>query len=110
MNVQDLETAVRYKINVVALVWLDGAYGLIKWKQNVHFEGEQSDLKFNNPNFEALAKSFGMWGKTIKSPDELIPSIKEAFTQSGPAIIGIPINYSENMRLTERLGKVSALI
>ena len=110
MNVQDLETAVRYKINVVALVWLDGAYGLIKWKQNVHFEGEQSDLKFNNPNFEALAKSFGMWGKTIKSPDELIPSIKKAFTQSGPAIIGIPINYTENMRLTERLGKVSALM
>lgn len=110
MNVQDLETAVRHKINVVALVWLDGEYGLIKWKQQVNFDGEHSDLKFNNPDFESLGKSFGMWGKTIKSPEELIPSIEEAFNQSGPAIIGIPINYSENMRLTKRLGKVSALI
>ena len=37
MNVQDLETAVRNKINVVAVVWLDGEYGLIKWKQQVGF-------------------------------------------------------------------------
>ena len=58
MNVQDLETAVRHKINVVALVWLDGEYGLIKWKQQVNFDGEHSDLKFNNPDFESLGKSF----------------------------------------------------
>ena len=46
MNVQDLETAVRNNINVVAVVWLDGEYGLIKWKQQVQFKGEHSDLKF----------------------------------------------------------------
>ena len=57
MNVQDLETAVRKKINIVAVVWLDGEYGLIKWKQQVQFKGEHSDLKFDNPNFLELAKS-----------------------------------------------------
>ena len=51
-----------------------------------------------------------MWGKEIRSADELIPSLSEAFKQKGPAIIGVPVDYSENMRLTEHLGKVSAVI
>ncbi len=110
MNVQDLETAVRNKINVVAVVWLDGEYGLIKWKQQVQFKGEHSDLKFENPNFSDLAKSFQMWGKQISSEDQFIPALNEAFKQSGPAIIGVPVDYSENMKLTKHLGKVSAII
>ncbi|PPR42701.1 MAG: hypothetical protein CFH30_00471, partial [Alphaproteobacteria bacterium MarineAlpha8_Bin1] len=110
MNVQDLETAVRKKINIVAVVWLDGEYGLIKWKQQVNFKGEHSDLKFENPNFQELAKSFGMWGKQIESAHEFIPALNEAFKQSGPAIIGVPVDYSENMKLTKHLGKVSAII
>ncbi len=110
MNVQDLETAVRNNINVVAVVWLDGEYGLIKWKQQVQFKGEHSDLKFENPNFSDLAKSFQMWGQQIESEDQFIPALNEAFNQKGPAIIGVPVDYSENMKLTQHLGKVSAII
>ena len=68
MNVQDLETAVRRKLNIVAMVWEDGEYGLIKWKQQNGFNGRHSDLAFANPDFEVLADSFGMWGK--KSPPQ----------------------------------------
>ena len=110
MNVQDLETAVRKKINIVAVVWLDGEYGLIKWKQQVQFKGEHSDLKFDNPNFLELAKSFGMWGTQVHSADQFIPALNEAFKQKGPAIIGVPVDYGENMKLTKHLGKVSATI
>ena len=110
MNVQDLETAVRNKINIVAVVWLDGEYGLIKWKQQVQFKGEHSDLKFDNPNFLELAKSFGMWGTQVHSADQFIPTLNEAFRQKGPAIIGVPVDYGENMKLTKHLGKVSATI
>ena len=110
MNVQDLETAVRNNINVVAVVWLDGEYGLIKWKQQVQFKGDHSDLTFANPNFYDLANSFGMWGKQIESTDQFIPALNEAFKQKGPAIIGVPVDYSENMKLTQHLGKVSAII
>ncbi len=110
MNVQDLETAVRKKINIVAVVWLDGEYGLIKWKQQVQFKGEHSDLKFDNPNFLELAKSFGMWGKQVHSANQFIPALNEAFKQNGPAIIGVPVDYAENMKLTKHLGKVSATI
>ncbi len=110
MNVQDLETAVRNNINVVAVVWLDGEYGLIKWKQQVQFKGDHSDLTFANPNFNDLANSFGMWGKQIESTDQFIPALNEAFKQKGPAIIGVPVDYTENMKLTQHLGKVSAII
>ena len=110
MNVQDLETAVRQNLNVVAVVWLDGEYGLIKWKQQIQFSGEHSDLKFDNPDFGELAKSMNMWGTQINSAKDFLPALKEAFKQKGPAIIGVPVDYSENMRLTEHLGKVSAII
>ncbi len=110
MNVQDLETAVREKLNVVAVVWLDGEYGLIKWKQQIQFDGDHSDLKFDNPNFGTLAKSLNMWGTQINSAKEFLPALEEAFKQKGPAIIGVPVDYSENMRLTKHLGKVSAIL
>ena len=110
MNVQDLETAVREKLNVVAVVWLDGEYGLIKWKQQIQFEGDHSDLKFDNPNFGTLAKSLNMWGTQINSAKDFLPALEEAFKQKGPAIIGVPVDYSENMRLTKHLGKVSAIL
>ena len=110
MNVQDLETAVREKLNVVAVVWLDGEYGLIKWKQQIQFDGDHSNLTFDNPDFGVLAKSLNMWGIQINAADEFLPALKEAFKQKGPAIIGVPVDYSENMRLTKHLGKVSQVL
>lgn len=106
MNVQDLETAVRLKLNVVFMIWEDGEYGLIKWKQQNHFGGRHSKLDFGNPDWELLARAFGMWGKTLKGSDELRPALEEAFRQPGPALIGVPIDYRENLKLTERLGKI----
>ncbi len=110
MNVQDLETAVRYKINVVAIIWCDCEYGLIKWKQQGSFDGRHSKLDFTNPDFEKLADAFGLWGRTLTAPDQLKPALEEAFAQEGPAIIAIPIDYGENMKLTKRLGELEFTI
>ena len=110
MNLQDIETAVRYKLNIVAMVWLDGEYGLIKWKQQNHFNGRHSELAFGNPNFEMLAKSFGAWGKTIKKPSELKPALAQAFKQKGPALIAVPVDYRENRKMTKRLGDLEFTI
>ncbi len=104
MNVQDIETAVRYGINFVCIVWADEEYGLIKWKQQAAFDGNHSELAFSNPDFEMLAKAFGAWGKNVASPEELVAAIDEGFKQPGPAIIGVPVDYAENMKLTKRLG------
>ena len=110
MNVQDIETAVRYKVNVVAIVWIDCEYGLIKWKQQNAFDGKHSKLDFTNPDYEKLADAFGAWGKTLTAPDQLKPALEEAFKQEGPAIIGVPIDYDENMKLTKRLGELAFTI
>ena len=110
MNVQDLETAVRLKLNIVAMVWCDGEYGLIKWKQQNGFDGRHSELDFTNPDFAMLAKSFGMWGTEVTSADGVAPALEEAFRQDGPALIAVPVDYAENMKLTERLGNVQVQI
>ena len=107
MNVQELEVAVRKNLNIVAMVWVDGEYGLIKWKQQNGFNGQHSDLAFTNPDFAMLAKSFGMWGKNVESADGVMPALEEAFAQDGPALIAVPVDYAENMKLTDRLGNVS---
>ena len=52
----------RYRQNVVIMVWADDAHGLIKWKQQNHFDGRHSDLAFDNPDFELLARSIGRLG------------------------------------------------
>ena len=82
MNVQDIETAVRYNLNVVAVILMDGEYGLIKWKQQNQFKGKHSDLKFNNPDFAMLAESFDAWGKVISSAEEFKPALEEAFKKA----------------------------
>jgi acetolactate synthase-1/2/3 large subunit len=110
MNVQDLETAVRRKLNIVAMIWEDGEYGLIKWKQQNGFNGQHSDLSFGNPDFESLAKSFGMWGKKVTATDQIVPYLEEAFSQPGPALISVPVDYRENVKLSDRLGQVSVPI
>ena len=106
MNAQDIETAVRYKLNVVAMVWMDGEYGLIKWKQQTSFNGKHSDLAFGNPDLEMWANSYGAWGKTLEKAIDLPSLLTEAFKQKGPAVIGVPIDYSENMKMSKRLGKI----
>ncbi len=106
MNVQELETAVRLELNVVCVVWLDGEYGLIKWKQQNQFDGRHSELAFGNPDFEALGKAFGLCARELSHPDELPPALEEAFTQDGPALIALPVDYRENRKLTERLGNL----
>jgi acetolactate synthase-1/2/3 large subunit len=110
MNAQDIETAVRLNLNVVAMIWMDGEYGLIKWKQQNQFNGRHFDLRFGNPDFEMFAKSFGAWGKTIRAPGELKSALAEAFKQRGPALIAVPVDYAENRKMTKRLGELSFTI
>ena len=70
MSVAEIETAVREGVHLVVLVWVDGGYGLIGWKQDIHF-GRRSAVSFANPDFVRLAESFGAKGYAIASADEL---------------------------------------
>ncbi|MCH7879407.1 MAG: acetolactate synthase large subunit, partial [candidate division Zixibacteria bacterium] len=106
MNVQDLITAVRYNTPIVAMIWNDDDYGLIRWKQNIHF-GKSSHTDLVNPNFVALAESFGCQGIKVESAAGLSGALEKAFADtSRPTVIEVPIDYSENAKLTERLGEL----
>ena len=109
MNSQEIETAVREHIPLVALVWIDNAYGLIEWKMDIEV-GSHSNITFTNPDFVQYAASFGATGYQIASADELLPTLEWALAGDGVSIIGCPVDYSENLRLTTRLGAVDGSI
>ncbi len=108
MNVQELATAVMYKVPVVAMVWVDGGYGLIEWKEQNQF-GRSAFNRFENPDFAALAKSFGARGFNVEAADELKPALREAFAErEKPTVIAVPVDYRENLKLTAALGTIVA--
>ena len=105
MNSQEIETAMRLNLPIVILVWNDGEYGLIKWHQQRTF-GRESNIRFNNPDLVAYAKSFGAKGYRIESTDQLLPTLKQAFEDNTVVVIDCPVDYRENMKLTEQLGEL----
>ena len=105
MNVQEMETACRLHSNVVVMVWEDHAYGLIAWKQQNHF-GRHTELSFGNPDFMKLAEAFGWHGHRCERSVDLRDTLEQAFTETGPSLVVIPIDYAENQKLTERLGNI----
>lgn len=109
MNVQEMETARRLNVDCVVMVWEDKEYGLIAWKQQSQF-GQHTDLAFNNPNWLQLAEAFGWNGHMLTQSDEIKNVVSNAFDEKGPSLIVVPIDYRENMKLTERLGDIACPI
>ena len=105
MNSQEIETALRIGTPIVILVWNDGGYGLIKWHQQRRF-GYTSNVDFGNPDFVKYAQSFGAKGYRVEAADQLEPVLKQAVADQTVALVDCPVDYSENMKLTERLGKL----
>ncbi len=103
MNSQELETAKRIGANVTVVVWRDDAYGLIDWKQRNEF-GRPFAVEFGNPDFVAYAASFGIAAFRPSSTADLYPTLMRALEVDGPSLVEVPIDYTENVRLTERLG------
>ena len=106
MNVQEMETARRLGCDITVMVWEDGGYGLIAWKQDNEF-GAHTDLSFGNPDWLDLAKAFGWQGQYVRNAADLAPAIQEALDHRGPSLIVVPIDYGENPKLTRRLGEIS---
>jgi len=107
MNSQELETAKRIGANITVVVWRDDGYGLIDWKQRNEF-GRPFGVEFGNPDFVAYAESFGIAGFRPSSAADLAATYRRALDVEGPALVEIPIDYRENLRLTERLGALAA--
>ncbi|MDF5711347.1 MAG: acetolactate synthase large subunit [Nostoc sp. S4] len=108
MNCQELETALRVGTPFVTIIFNDGGYGLIEWKQENQFgKGNSSFVHFSNPDFVKLAESMGLKGYRVESTLDLIPVLKEALAQDVPAVIDCPVDYRENWRFSQKAGELS---
>jgi len=103
MNSQEIETAIRCKLPIVILIWNDSSYGLIEWKQMNQFQ-RTSNVHFNNPDFVTYAEAFGARGYRVESTAELPTILKEALSNDTVSIIDCPVDYRENIKLTEQMG------
>jgi acetolactate synthase-1/2/3 large subunit len=93
MNCQELETAVRLKTAVVNVIWENGQFGSIVWKQDKKF-GRHFGVDFTNPNFVKLAESFGIPAWRCTRPDEFSEQLRNALALPSPSVIVVPIDYS----------------
>ena len=108
MNMAELATATRLGVAPVNVVWEDNDYGLISWKQEVEF-GHHFGTEFKTPDLVAVSEGLGCHARRIGSADEFRPALKEAFDRRDkPSVIVVPVDYSENVKLTKRLGQLIA--
>jgi acetolactate synthase I/II/III large subunit len=109
MNSQELETALRVGTPFVTIIFNDGGYGLIEWKQRNQY-GESAFVHFSNPDFVRLAESMGLKGYRVESSTDFVPILKEALAQDVPAVIDCPVDYRENLRFSKRAGDLTCTI
>jgi acetolactate synthase I/II/III large subunit len=103
MNAQELETAVRLRTPTVNVVWENGQYGSIVWKQDKKF-GRHFGTDFSNPDFVKLAEAFGCAAFRCDSVDSFCDHLRTALTLDRPSVIVVPIDYSIDVALSEELG------
>lgn len=106
MNVQELETARRLGLPFVVIVWSDGGYGLIEMHQRRKF-GRIAGTRFDNPQFVALARSFGIEGLRVDRAGDVKPLLAKALRHPGPVVVDIPIDYAENDKLAVDLWQLA---
>jgi acetolactate synthase-1/2/3 large subunit len=103
MNSQELETAVRLRTPVVNVIWENGQFGSIAWKQDKKF-GRHFDVGFGNPDFVKLAEAFGIPGWRCSSAEEFSRRLTDALALDVPSVIVVPIDYSIDVAISEELG------
>src|SRR6202041_2577588 len=86
MNSQELETAVRLKLNLVVLIIQDNAYGMIRWKQAVDGFTDWG-LTYGNPDFVKYADAYGAKGRRVESAEGLAPALEAAFREGGVQLV-----------------------
>ena len=106
MSIQALVTAVQYQTPIIVVVWEDDYYGLIKWKQEVTY-GQSSHVELVNPDLAAVAKAYGCQSYRIYQPHELLSTLEQIKKDNtGPTVLVLPVDYNENLKLTQRLGHI----
>ncbi|MDF7776410.1 acetolactate synthase large subunit [Sphingomonas sp. AOB5] len=101
MNSQEMETAVRLKLNITVLILNDNSYGMIRWKQaNMGFK--DWGLTYDNPDFVKYAEAYGAKGHRVESAAHLPLLLRRTLSEPGVHLIDCPVDYSDNDRILNR--------
>ncbi len=95
---QELETAVRLGLNIVHIIWNDGAYNMVEFQEEMKYE-RSAGVDFGAVDFVQYAQAFGAKGLRVETADQLASVLKEAFATEGPVVVDIPVDYSDNHEL-----------
>ncbi|MGE4746760.1 acetolactate synthase AlsS [Yersinia enterocolitica] len=101
-SIMELETAVRLKSNLLHIIWVDNGYNMVEIQEQKKYH-RSSGVSFGPIDFKMYAESFGAKGFAVESADELTVKLHQAMDTQGPAVIAIPVDYSDNYRLMEEL-------
>jgi acetolactate synthase-1/2/3 large subunit len=101
MSATELETAVRFKLPLVHVVWRDGGYNLVEIQQLEKY-GRAFGTRFGNPDIVKLAESFGAVGMRVSGSERIAPTLRNALSMKRPVVIDVPVDYRHNLAL---LGK-----
>jgi acetolactate synthase-1/2/3 large subunit len=99
-SAMELETAVRLNANLVHMVWVDGTYDMVAVQEKAKY-GRASGIDFGPIDYVKYAEAFGAKGLMIRTPEEIVPVMKEAFETHGPVIVGAHVDYRDNHKLFE---------
>ena len=100
----ELETAVRLKLNLVHMIWIDGSYDMVAVQERAKYK-RTSGVDFGPVDIVKYAEAFGAKGLFINSSYEIGQQLRKAFEMSGPVLIGINVDYRDNHLLFEKVHK-----
>ena len=97
LNAQELSTAVQQRLNVVTIVFNDGAYGELRRMQEDFYNSRIIGSELVNPDFVKFAQSFGAKGYRVESPKALKEALQKSFQESLPVVIEVPVGSMPNL-------------
>jgi acetolactate synthase-1/2/3 large subunit len=105
-SAMELETAVRLGCNLVHMIWIDGTYNMVAVQEQIKY-GRPSGTDLGPFDPVKYAEAFGATGMMIRTPDEIAPTLGKALATSGPVVIGVHVDYSDNHKLFEMVDERS---
>ena len=100
-SAMELETAVRLKLNLVHMIWINGTYDMVAVQEQPKYK-RTSGVDFGPVDVVKYAEAFGATGFMVETPDQIGPTLKKAFEIPGPVLIGIRVDYRDNHKLFEK--------
>ena len=103
-SAQELETAVRFQLPIIHLIWNDGKYNMVEFQEEMKY-WRSSGVDFGPVDFVKYAESFGAKGYRVDGKESFEQTLKQVLEEvkHGPILIDIPIDYKDNIKLGETI-------